>query len=236
MKKIILLGLITANVCVAAPNASELLKEAEVIRNPRLSYVSDVTVTDKRPGSIDVVRAFKVYIKDIHTSLIKFIKPEEGNRALLIGDSMWLAIKGASVLKMAPENKLAGTAAYSDLAKVTYDENYDAKSVREDTFENKKVYVLDLTIKEGKSSIYEKVDYWLEVDSKKPVRLVYKSSSGSILREAIISGYKKVEGRERPLIMILKNSLDKDLETAIEFKNPKSEILPDSMFLKANLK
>ncbi len=223
------------------PDPVALLKEAESIRNPRMAYVADVLLTEKPnlpnpPKQAVQEKRYKVFIKDTTTTLIRFVHPDPGNAALMIGDGMWLSIKGASTLKIAPENKLAGNAAYGDLARINYDDLYDPHFARLDHHEGKEVYVLDLSLKPSRSSLYEKIEYWLEKASKKPLKAIYKTSDNTVLREAEFTNYKKVLGVERPHMMIFKSPLDQKTVTTIEFQNPRKEPMRDSMFLRNNLK
>jgi outer membrane lipoprotein-sorting protein len=219
-------------------DATVLLRAAEHIRNPQVSYEAVIKITDQKNGKDDV-RTYRVKSKDQTTSLIEYLTPvsDSGTKVLVVGNDMWVAMeKVANPIRIAPKQKLVGNAAYGDITSINYEDSYDASFKSEDTVDGKASYILALTAKPGKSVSYERIDYWIEKVSKRPLKATYMTSSGKVMREGFFTGYKEVLGVERPLVLILKDILDRNLTTKIEFVEAKEKKFPNGIFQKSSLK
>ena len=223
----------------AALDPNSLLRDAEKIRNPKVSYLGKIKITDERPDAPADVRTYKVSSKANGTSLVEYLTPpnDAGTKVLMVEDDMWVVLPNAAKpMRVAPKNKVVGNAAYGDIATISYEENYVPSIKGGGEFEGKKVHILDLKAKEGKAVTYDRIEYWLEQSTSRPVKALYMTSSGKILREGIFTGYRQVLGVERPMILILKNQLDQKLTTKIEFVSAEQKKFADSLFEKSSLK
>lgn len=233
------ISLISSSLLAEVPDAKSILAAAEVIRNPKVSYVGKIKITDQRPGTADDVRTYKVSSRDNSTAIVDYLTPvtDAGTRVLMVNDDMWVALpKASKPIRVAPKNKVVGNAAYGDIATISYVEGYDPTFKEEKKIENKDVYVLDLKAKDGKNVTYDRIEYWVEKATSRPVKAFYMTSAGKVLREGVFTGYRKVLGMERPLVLVLTNHLDQKLTTKIELVDAEQKSLPQSLFQKSALK
>ena len=117
----------------AAPNAVKILENAEKIRNPQEDYQTDVKLID-RQTSKTVEHTFQTSIKGRDKALVKYLTPaiDKGTKVLLINNDMWIYVpSSAKPIRIAPQQKIAGNAAYGDVARLNFVGNYTPKFVKE---------------------------------------------------------------------------------------------------------
>jgi len=222
----------------AIEDAKALLSKAEAIRNPKRSYQAQILLIDEVDGKKDE-RRYLIKSKDSESTLLEYLEPvsEQGTKVLLSGDDMWVALpKAAKPLRIAPKQKLVGNAAYGDVARVSFDASYDATYLRKDKFEGHEVHVLDLRAKPNRNVTYPRIEYWIDVADAKPRRALYMVDSGKVLREAIFTGYTSVLGVDRPLTMILSDSLNSKKKTTLQLEKPQEKTFPSILFERSQLK
>jgi len=218
-------------------DAAKLLADAEFIRNPQEDYGTTVKIEDV-DKSKKSTSSYYTSVKGRDKALVKFTEPttEIGKRVLMIDNDMWVYVPTAKKpLRISPRQKLAGNAAYGDVARLNYTGNYTATYKGEDNLEKTPVYVLDLVAIEGRPVTYDKVEYWVEKKTKKPLRALYKTISGKVIREGAYSDYKDVFGVQRPTKIVITDMIDTKHQTTLSFGDPTKEKLSDVMFQVQNL-
>lgn len=219
------------------PNAQQLLEQAEAIRNPTEDYSVDVTLVDKNKGA-EETRTYECSVKGAGKALVKYITPavEKGTKVLMVENDMWVQLpSSAKPIRISPRQKLAGNAAYGDVTRLTFLGNYTPKFVREDTYEGHPAVVLDLTAIDGRPVTYDKVEYWIDKASKKPLKAFYQTVAGKTLREGYFEKFEDVFGKQRPTSMRLIDHIIHDHVTVMTFTNSKQRSFADSVFEKQNL-
>jgi outer membrane lipoprotein-sorting protein len=225
-------------VASAAPalDAEKLLAEAEVIRNPQEDYVVQVELKDGKDANAEV-RTYETSIKGRDKALVAFKTPESerGKQVLMDGGDMWVYMPTtAKPIRISPRQKLAGNAAYGDIARLNFSGNYDAKIARQDRYQGKAAVVLALKAKDGKPVTYSDIDYWVDPDTKRPLLAEYKSTSGKVLKIGYFEAYESVFGVQRPTLLRLVDKLN-GAQTLLKFKDAEKANLPALLFEKQNL-
>jgi hypothetical protein len=218
-------------------NANDLVRKAEEIRNPQKDYKSSIKLIDNKKGKLDE-RTYETMIKGRDKALIKFLTPqsEKGTKVLMVDADMWVYVPStAKPIRISPRQRIAGNAAYGDVARLNFTENYEATYVRDDKLNGKVARVLDLKAIEGKLVTYDHVEYWIEKKTNKPLKAVYMTDSGKVIREAEFKTFKKVLGIDRPTEMFLTDKLTKNHTTKIIFEDSTEIDVPDLLFQKQNL-
>ena len=217
-------------------DATKLLKDAEYIRNPQEDYQVKVALVDTKNKKSEE-HTYETLVKGRRKSLVRFLTPvaDKGTKVLMIDDQMWIFVPSTSKpIRIAPRQKVMGNAAYGDIVRLSFDDNYNAKVVREDTFKDKKAIVLDLTAIDGRPVTYDRVEYWIESSSHRPLKALYQTMSGKTLREGYFEKFENVLGVQRPTRFILSDFLQKEHITTLEFTDAKLSTLPDLLFDKQN--
>jgi len=224
---------------IAAGNvdASRVLEKAEAIRNPGEDYSVEVDLSDTKENKTDL-RRYETFVKGRDRALVKFVEPasESGTRVLMTGPDMYVFVPtSAKPVRISANQKLTGNAAYGDVARLSFIGNYSAKHKSVEKVEGRDTYVLELTSIPDRPVTYDKIEYWVDVKSFRPVKAVYMTQSGKAIREGTFEDFGEVFGVQRPRIFVLKNLLRTGHVTRLKFKNPKQKSFPDLMFEKQNL-
>lgn len=221
----------------AAFDAEKLLEEAEFIRNPQENYVTSVYLEDTVKGKT-TKNKYETFVKGRDKALVKFLEPavDVGTRVLFVDNDMWIFVpSSAKPMRVSPRQKLAGNAAYGDVTRLNFVGNYTAKYLRQDTFEKRPAHVLDLTSIAGRPVTYDRIEYWLDKENKRPLRLIFKTISEKVIREATFDDFQQVFGVKRPNKFIIVDAIDRGHVTTLIFKDAKAKEFSDVIFQKQNL-
>ncbi len=219
----------------ASVDADTILKQAEKIRNPQTDYTVNVELKEKTKST---VRVFKTMIKGRDKALVEFKKPtsDAGKKVLMVGHNMWIHMpRAAKPIRISPRQKLAGNAAYGDIARLNFIGNYKPTFKKVTSYQDQKVVVLELNAIKGRPVTYSKLEYWVNAKSKRPVLVHYKTGSGKTMKTGYFAGFKNVFGVTRPTTLRIVDQLRKGNVTTLSFKNARKQNLPSIMFEKQNL-
>jgi outer membrane lipoprotein-sorting protein len=228
---------LTSSLLAKTNSAEFYLEKAENIRNPVDDYVVQVELIDKKSGESEE-RQYEVFIQGMDKALVKYLTPksEVGTSILMLGSDMWVKTPGSKKpIRISPQQKLTGNAAYGDITRLTFIGNYQATLLREDKFENQDTVVLKLNSIDGRPVTYDLVEYWIDKKIFRPLKTVYMTQSGKAVREGTYTDYQSVFGIQRPTTFILKNLLSADHVTTIKYKTPVKKSHPAMIFEKQNL-
>jgi len=218
------------------PDADALLKAAEYIRSPQEDYRTNIQLSDAKNGANEV-HTYEGLIKGHDKALVRFLSPpgDRGTKVLLVDNDMWVYLPTtAKPIRISPRQRLTGNAAYGDIVRLNFIGNYTAKFAREDNFKGRKAEVLELTAIEGKPVTYDRVEYWVDAKTKSPLKALYESSAGKVLREGYFDKFASVMGVKRPTRMTLVDHLEPHHTTILVFSGAKKANLPDLLFEKEN--
>ncbi len=238
MNGVLIATLVSVPVAIAGEiDAAKILEKAEAIRNPTEDYSVDVDLVDSKEGKVDL-RSYETMIKGRDKALVKFVKPESesGTRVLMTGPDMYVYVPtSAKPVRISANQKLTGNAAYGDVARLSFVGNYSAKLRSTEKNGGKEVHVLELSSIPDRPVTYDKIEYWVDAKTFRPVKAVYMTQSGKAIREGTFEDFGEVLGVQRPKTFVLKNLLRSDHVTRLKFKNPRQKSFPDLMFEKQNL-
>ena len=220
----------------ADPSAKDILKKAENIRSPDASYKVDVTLKDFRRGK-ETVHTYEVLIKGRDKALVRFLTPlvDQGTKVLMVEEQMWIFMPStAKPLRISPRQKLTGNAAYGDIIRLDFVDNYTPKFVKTESLNGTSAHVLDLIAIEDKPVTYDRVQYWVDTVTFRPIKAFYQTREGKTLREGTFEKFEDMLGVKRPLVFKLNDFLEKEHRTELIYKSPKKASLPDLLFEKQN--
>lgn len=231
------LALLGLSASAEAIDAGALLKKTERIRNPQRDYSVTVVLKDRSKGKSDL-RTFRTLIKGRDKALVKFRKPEidAGKEVLMVDREMWIYMpKTAKPIRISPRQKLAGNAAYGDIARLNFSGNYSAEFLKKTTYKKQTAIILELRAKKDRPVTYALIEYWIEEGTNRPIKAEFKTQAGKTLKTGYFERYRKVFGVMRPTVLRLVDRLRKGHTTILTFKNARKESLPEIMFEKQNL-
>jgi len=217
----------------------EMLKRVDEIRAPSETFVFEIKVVYKREENEYIEQRFEVRVKDADKSMVKFTYPPEnkGRIFLMLGNNMWIYIPGTrEPIRISPQQRLLGQISNGDVARVVYSLDYDARLSGEEKFEKGMECVKLKLMAKTKQATYSRIILWVEKESLKPEKAEFYAISGKLLKTAFYKGYKKVLGKERPLLLEIHDEFRKGEYSIIEYSNMKIVDTPSAFFQKTYLK
>ncbi|MCL6591043.1 MAG: outer membrane lipoprotein-sorting protein [Firmicutes bacterium] len=97
-------------------------------------------------------------------------------------------------------------------------------------------YIIQCTVKDGKSVSYPKVRLFI-TDDRRPIRLEFYTISGQLMGVLTYQNYNDLNGKIRPKTMIMRTSLNKDNFTTMYYLEAKYDLnIPDIYFTETYMK
>ena len=221
----------------AEPTAKELVEKADNFRGfLRQSFSFRLILVSHQQKKKTRKNKLEVKVKN-GKSLVSFLAParDKGKAILSEGRNMWFHIpKTRRVIRISPAQRLLGQASNGDVAGANFSDDYTPTLLGEETVENTPCYKLLLKAIDRKVA-YDKIEYWVDKKSGKPVKSKHYAASGKLLKEALYKTYKKFNGKEKLEKLLLVDPLFKGKYTWMIYSEYEPKTIPDTLFRKENL-
>lgn len=234
-------------VCVAAPDAQELLATADAIRNPGRPFAVKVTLTEFEAGKQVDTSTLMSYSRPAETggqfmTLISFVEPvrDAGKLLLREGNDLWFYDPGTKAsIRISPQQRLMGQAANGDVVTVNLAKDYDAslkaeEEVMDGERRTRRSFKLGLTAR-SPGATYAAVELWVDAENNRPLRARFFAESGRLLKTAFFRRYQSQLGRERPTETVIIDGLNPQSVTLMKFTEFATPNLPAKWFQRDNL-
>lgn len=243
MKKLRLLSLVTIVISLLfggitegqPPSATEILQKAVQTQFPE-NFIATVEMVGTKPGQADTTMQLKIFKKGSDKGLLEVLAPPEmkGQKILRVGDTAKILFPGICKLVPITQNtSIFGTAfSAADVLRVDLVKDYNATLVGTERLRGKEAYKLDLKAKD-ETVPFDRVLYWVEVQTFLPLKGEYFTISGKLLRTLSYLEPEMLGGAVRNSKMIIEDALvagAKTVMTIQELEVKKAEELPDEMF------
>jgi outer membrane lipoprotein-sorting protein len=221
-----------------APTAVEIIRTADRIRAPADAFSFEVSLLspESRPG--DPAARLHVYVKGRERTLAKFLHPanERGKLLLMVGPNLWVFLPATErPLRISPLQRLVGDISHADVLRVNFEGDYTARLDGEEEVDGTPAYRLELTGRvEGVT--YDRVRYWVERASGRPLRAEFFAVSGIRLKTARFTRYAVALGAARPAEVEVQDAVRGDRVSRIVYANYRLETLRDEVFQPSYLK
>lgn len=229
MKKIIVASIVLLSGYVFGITPEEIVRKADLIRNPSESYYMQVEVSD-----VDNKSLFDVSLQGNSKTLIKTILPrrDKGRNLLMIDENMWVYIPNLRrAIRVSLAQKLSGQAANGDISRMRWSGDYKSAIINT----TKKYWELHLkAVKKGLT--YDQLKVKVEKKTFHPISATYLTVSGKVMKTASYQNYKKILGKIRPTLIVIKDALKKSRTTNIKILKMKNKTFRKSLFNRQNLK
>ncbi len=229
-------GLPTAS--AAMPDAVEILRKSDEVRNPQLDYTMRVTITSTKPGKKPRTGTYAVMVKGKDKTVIKTLSPisDRGRILLMRENDLWAFLPQASKpLRISLRERLLGDVANGDLARANFSGDYDPRLLKPESLEGKECYVLELTAISGDVT-YAKVVLWVQTGTFQPLRAEFYAISGRLLKTCVYEGYAKVADRLRPTRLVMTDALNRQQQSVLDYEGVTVAPLAEKYFTKDYLK
>ncbi|PWV60681.1 outer membrane lipoprotein-sorting protein [Plasticicumulans acidivorans] len=218
--------------------AMAMLEAADRVRFPDESFELNVTITSTSADQPTEEREYQVLSKGNENTLVISTAPasERGQILLMRGRDLWVYTPRLSQpVRLPLSQRLTGQVANGDLARANFSGDYNARTLREETIDKKRLVVLELIGIDG-GVTYNRVLYWIEKDTQRPFKAEFYALSGRLLKTAFYRGYKMINGVMRPTELLMRDALKKDDQSVLVYSAIKPRELANKLFNKDYLK
>ncbi len=224
----------TARAQVTAEQILERVDNNMTIRTVHTRAIMSITY---REGDVRDLE-FESWAEGEERSFLEFTSParDAGSRFLRVDDKMWIYLPRAARSvriqgRMLEQGLMGSDFSYGDASdNPSMVDDYDAEIEREEPFEGRPTYVLFLT---GKRSglAYPQRRIWVDAERWVPLKEERFARSGKLLKTAVLSDVRQIEGRWYPFQMDLDNALQADTRTSLRFLELEFDLdIPEQVF------
>lgn len=234
--------LFAARVALAfAQGAQEIVAAADKVRNPEQPFRSTLTLTEYVSGQERSHSGFVLFSKEDGAghfrNLLQYVEPprDSGKRVLLDGRSFWFFDPASQAsVRISAQQRLTGQAAIGDVLTVNLAADYSASLTGTDTIDDaarqkRNCWHLDLKAA-SEIAVYNRVEYWVEQGSSRPVKGKFYSDSGRLLKIIYYRNFVDRLGAVRPAEAVIIDAVDSSLATIATFGESRFQDVPDAWF------
>jgi len=233
-----LLAAFVPNAGAAVPDPDALVAAADAIRFPTEAFQIQVKVTTSGRSAPDV-HEYQVLQKGHDQSVVRTLSPasEKGQVMLLKGADLWVFMPQVSQpVRLPLSQRLTGQVANGDLARANFAGDYKATLLAEEEVGGKKCAKLEL-IAARKGVTYQRVLYWVELATKRPLKVEFYTVSKRLMKSGVYEDFKDMGGGVvRPARLVLTDELRKGEQSVLEYTGLKKREIPDKVFSKEFLR
>ncbi len=242
MFKTTLAILLTASAATAfAQSAQEIVAAADKVRNAEQPSRSTLTLTEYVSGQERSRSTFVLFAKEDGAghfrNLLQYTEPprDAGKRVLLDGRSFWFFDPASqSSVRISAQQRLVGQAAIGDVLTVNLAADYTAtllgtESIDDAARQKRNAWRLELKASSD-TAVYNRVEYWVEQGTFRPVKGKFYSDSGRLLKIIYYRNYAERLGAIRPAESVIIDAVDSSLATIATFADAKFQEVPDAWF------
>lgn len=236
MSKYLLLGACLAAAMVApvatsnaagAIDAQTLLTNADAIRNPSGSFSMRIDLSEYRKRTLSSSASLVAYVKPAansgqYNNLIRFLQPVQDSNKLLLrnGVDLWFFDPASSAsIRISPQARLLGQASNGDVMSTNLSKDYAANLVGQEQVADAagvRRTAAHLTLKAQRPDVtYARADYWIDPQTAQPIKAVFRSAEGRLLKTAFFRKYQTILGRSRPTQTVIIDGLNPDWVTVM---------------------
>ncbi|GKW41799.1 outer membrane lipoprotein-sorting protein [Pectobacterium parvum] len=206
-----------------------ILTRVDNIRAPGSDFIFTVTADVNKGESIS---EYIVKVNNSTKSLVQYTKPVKNKgRVILLDDrNMWIYIPGTSrAMRISPQQQLVGAASNADISRVVFNIDYNPISAVTKNEQSQQVIELELQAKEA-STPYRKVVLTVDKHSLKPIKADFYALSGKQLKTIAYIEYSTVLGSERPVKLVINDSVNTNNTTTLTYSQFLLEKTPEAFY------
>lgn len=229
-----------ANRAAAAPprtakspmSAASIVAKADHVRFPQRGFQVDIRIVSTTPGYSPQVRDYRILSKGNNRTLVMTTAPaiDRGQILLMRGIDLWVFMPHISQpIRLPLSERLTGQVANGDLARANFTGDYTAKLLRRQMIDGRSYYVLELTAVRP-SVTYHRVIYWVNEKNYRPYKAEFYALSGQKLKICRYESYRPMAGAIRPTKLVIKNALNPQDQSVMQYSGMMIRSLPDKYF------
>ncbi len=182
---------------------------------------SEMIIRDRDRETTKEIVSYVESDGEVTNALAEFVNPRDrGTKYLLLDDELWMHYPDAEELvrlsgHMLEEGMMGGDFSYQDaLESEQLTELYDFELKDQEELEDRSVYVVLATAKEGEEVAYHQRQFWVDTERFVILQEEMYAREGRVLKELETLDVEEVtEGRWMPVEMVMEDKLREDTET-----------------------
>lgn len=231
----------------AAPDAQDILRASDAIRNPGRPFSVRVTLTEFEAGKQVDSSTLVTYSRAQEdngqfASLVRFVLParDAGKLILRNGDDLWFFDPNTKAsVRLSPQQRLMGQASNGDVVTVNLAKDYAAQLIgEEETADGERktraAFKLALTASTP-TATYAKVEFWVDAENSRPIKGRFFAESGRLLKTVYYRRFVAQLGRERPTETVIIDGLNPQSVTLMRYSDFATPNIPLTWFHRDNL-
>jgi len=239
----VILGLLAAVLASSAfaQSAQEIVAATDKVRNAAQPFRSALTLTEYVAGQERAHSGFVLFSKEDggghFRNLLQYVEPprDAGKRVLLDGRSFWFFDPASQAsVRISAQQRLTGQAAIGDVLTVNLAADYGATIAGIETIDDagrQKRTCWHLELKAATdTAVYNRVEYWVEQGTFRPVKGKFYSDSGRLLKIIYFRNFTERLGAVRPSEAVIIDAVDSSLATIATFGDSRFQDVPDAWF------
>jgi hypothetical protein len=224
------------------PSAADIIAATDKVRSPQEAYRVSVGLVDYENGKVRDKVELAVHAKlysdtQKFRNLVRYAAPPRdiGKLVLMNGSNMWFYDPTSKAsIRLSPQQRLMGQASNGDVVTVNLGLDYKPKLFGEEKIQDadhkeRNVWHLELVAATG-DAMYNRLEFWIEKNSYRPVKAKFYSDSGRLLKIAYYRKYEQHLGADRPTETIIIDAVDANRVTKITYSDFRFEAVKDAWF------
>ena len=224
------------------PTATQILQRSDKLRNPSVSFATQITLIEYNKGkevnrSVIKVHSKKKTNNGQFRSLVQFLRPQRDSGKLMLqnGNEIWFYDPSAkNSIRLSAQQRLMGQASNGDVMTSNFALDYHVKLIAEEVIKDatkkpRTVYHLHMTAK-TKDVTYASADYWVEKGTNRPVKAKFYSSSKRLMKIAYYTNFQNQLGEVRPTQVLIIDGVDTSKVTRMQMSNYRAVSIPEAWF------
>ena len=224
-----------------AQSAQEIVTATDKVRNASQPFRSALTLTEYVAGQERAHSGFVLFSKEDAAghfrNLLQYVEPprDAGKRVLLDGRSFWFFDPASQAsVRISAQQRLTGQASIGDVLTVNLAADYSAtvagtESIDDATRQKRTCWHLELKAATD-TAVYNRVEYWVEQGTFRPVKGKFYSDSGRLLKIIYFRNFTERLGAVRPAEAVIIDAVDSSLATIATFGDSRFQDVPDAWF------
>ena len=224
-----------------AQSAQEIVVAADKVRNAGQPFRSTLTLTEYVSGQERGHSGFVLFSKEDGAghfrNLLQYTEPprDAGKRVLLDGRSFWFFDPASQAsVRISAQQRLVGQAAIGDVLTVNLAAEYSAaiaatEAIDDAARQKRNCWRLELKAA-TETAVYNRVEFWVEQGSFRPVKGKFYSDSGRLLKIIYYRNSTERLGAVRPAEAVIIDAVDSSLATIATFGESRFQEVPDAWF------
>lgn len=203
------------------PDAQEIFRRAERIRNPDSEFAVNITIESFFPGvpGQPHVALYAMVTRGSGRSMILMLAPDDmfGTTLLVSEGRYWLLLpRTTRPFELSETSILRGDIGMSDVARADLRAEFKPRLDGDEIVEGTRCWRLELSRIGGRRS-YTRIRYWVDQTTSRPRKLEYFGYTGQRLKVAVYDEYRAGPLGEQPARVTVQSVLQEGQKTLLRF-------------------